>query len=109
MPVVGGDDVHTGGPPPTPPASQTFWSASATGSGEEVLNWKPSGGTWRVVVMNADARPGVAADVSIGAKLDNWVWLGVGLVIAGLVVAFAAAGLIHLGVRRTQNPARPER
>ena len=27
-----GYDVQTGGPPPTPPASQTFWSASATGS-----------------------------------------------------------------------------
>jgi len=99
--------VQAGGPPRTPPASQTFWSASVTGSGEQVLDWKPSGGTWRVVVMNADAKPGVAVDASIGAKLDDWVWLGVGLLVAGVVFAFAAAGLIHLGVRRTENLAEP--
>jgi len=87
-------------------ASRRF-AASATGSGEQVLNWKPSGGTWRVVVMNADGSPHVAVDASIGAKLDNWFWVGIGLLVAGLVLAFAAAGLIHLGVRRTEEPAQP--
>ena len=103
-----GYDLQTGGPPPTPPASQTFWSASATGTGNQVLDWKPTGGTWRVVVMNADGSPRVAVDASIGAKLDDWFWVGVGLLIAGLLFALAAAGLIHLGVRRTQAPAQPE-
>ncbi len=102
-----GYDLHTGGPPPTPPGSQTFWSASATGTGNQVLDWKPSGGTWRVVVMNADGSPRVAVDASIGAKLDNWFWVGVGLLIAGLLFAFAAAGLIHFGVRRTQASGQP--
>ena len=57
--------------------------------------------------MNADGSPRVAVDASIGAKLDDWAWVGVRLLIAGLLFAFAAAGLIHLGVRRTQAPAQP--
>jgi hypothetical protein len=98
-----GYDVQSGGPPATAPASQTFWSASAAGSGEQVLDWKPSGGTWRVVVMNADGSPRVAVDASIGAQLDNWVWVGVGLLVAALLFAFAAAALIHLGVTRAAS------
>ena len=57
--------------------------------------------------MNADGSPRVAVDASIGAKLDNWFWVGVGLLIAGLLFAFAAAGLIHFGVRRTQASGQP--
>jgi hypothetical protein len=102
-----GYDAKTGGPPSTPPASQTFWAASATGSGKQVVDWKPSGGTWRVVVMNADGSPHVAVDASIGAKLDNWLWIGAGLLVAGLLFAFAAAGLIHLGIKRTEAPPQP--
>jgi hypothetical protein len=57
--------------------------------------------------MNADGSPRVAVDASIGAKLDNWFWVGAGLLVAGLLFAFAAAGLIHLGVKRTEEPAQP--
>ena len=51
--------------------------------------------------------PRVAVDASIGARLDNWFWVGAGLLVAGLVFAFAAAGLIHLGVRHAEEPAQP--
>ena len=54
--------------------------------------------------MNADGSPHVAVDASIGAQLDNWFWVGAALLIAGLLLAFAAAGLIHLGIRRTEQP-----
>ena len=57
--------------------------------------------------MNADGSPRVTVDASVGAKLDNWFWVGAGLLVAGLVFAFVAAGLIHLGVRRTKEPAQP--
>ncbi len=58
-----------GGPPEGPPAEQTFWVASATGAGEQTLEWEPEDGSWNVVVMNADGSRGVAADLSIGAEL----------------------------------------
>ena len=38
--------------PAAPPGAQTFWVASATGSGEQTLKWKPEDGNWRAVVMN---------------------------------------------------------
>jgi hypothetical protein len=102
-----GYDVLAGGPPSAPPSSQRFWAASVTGSGEQVLDWKPSAGTWRLVVMNAAGSPRVAVDAGIGAKLDNLIWVGVALLIAALIFAFIAAGLIHLGVRRSAAPAQP--
>ena len=83
------------GPPPPP------------GSGEQVLDWKPSGGTWRVVVMNADGSPRVTVDASVGAKLDNWSGSAPDCSSPRLVLAFAAAGLIHLGIRRSKAPAQP--
>jgi hypothetical protein len=57
--------------------------------------------------MNADGSARVAIDASLGAKLDNWIWVGAGLLLAGLVFAFAAAGLIHLGVQCTEEPGQP--
>src|SRR4029453_11053818 len=44
-----------GGPPGGSPAAQTFWAASATGAGEQTLEWEPENGSWNAVVMNADA------------------------------------------------------
>ena len=71
-------DVLAGGRPSAPPGSQSFWAASVTGSGEQVLDWKPSAGTWRLVVMNAGGSPRVAVDASVGAKLANLIWVGAG-------------------------------
>ena len=67
-----------GGAPSGPPGDETFWAASATGTGEQTLDWEPEDGDWRVVVMNADASRGVSADMSIGAELDSVLWIGLG-------------------------------
>ena len=72
-----------GGAPEGPPADQTFWAASATGAGEQTLEWEPEDGSWNVVVMNADGSRGVAADLSIGGELDPLIWIGVGLLVGG--------------------------
>ena len=89
-----------GGAPEGGPADQTFWAASATGSGEQTLEWEPEDGSWNVVVMNADGSRGVAADLSIGAELDPLIWIGVGLLLGGLLLAAAAALAITAGIRR---------
>lgn len=90
--------VHSGGAPPAGAAKQDFWVASSVGSGEQVLTWEPEDGSWNVVVMNADASPYVAADLSIGAELDNLLWIGVAIVAAGIVLLALAAWTIYAGV-----------
>ena len=89
-----------GGAPVSPPSEQTFWVASATGSGEQTVDWKPQAGDWRAVVMNRDAARGVAADMSIGAELDSVLWIGAALLGIGALVAAGAAIAITAGIRR---------
>ncbi len=92
--------ARTGGPPGARPAAETFWAASATGAGEQTLEWVPKSGHWNAVVMNADGSRGVAADLSIGAELDPLLWIGIGLLIGGVLLAFVAALAITAGTRR---------
>ena len=72
----------------------------ASGSGEQTLEWDPEDGDWRAVVMNADGRRGVSSEMSIGAELDSVIWIGVGLLAAGALLAGGAALAITAGVRR---------
>jgi hypothetical protein len=71
-----------------------------TGSGEQTLDWDPEEGHWRAVVMNADASRGVASDLSIGAELDSVLWIGIGLLGAGVLFAAGTALAITAAVRR---------
>ena len=50
--------------------------------------------------MNADGSRGVAAELSIGGELDPLIWIGVGLLVGGGLLAAAAALAITAGVRR---------
>ena len=91
---------RSGGAPASPPGDETFWVASATGAGEQLLEWEPEDGFWRAVVMNADGSRGVSADMSIGAELDSVLWIGIGLLVVGALLAAGAALAITAGVRR---------
>jgi Domain of unknown function (DUF4389) len=92
---------RTGGPPAGPPGDETFWVASASGAGEQTLEWEPEDGSWTVVAMNADASRGVSTELSIGAELDSVLWIGIGLLVAGGLLAAAAALAITAGARRS--------
>lgn len=89
-----------GGAPDSPSAEETFWAASTSGSGEQTLDWEPEDGNWTVVAMNADATRGVAAELSIGAELDQVIWVGIGLLIADALLGAGAAFPITAGVHR---------
>jgi hypothetical protein len=88
------------------PELQDFWVASATGSGEQQLDWEARGGRWAIVVMNADGAPGVAADVEIGARSDAVTPIAVGLLVTGGLLSLIAVGLIVFGVRGRPRPLR---
>ena len=91
---------RAGGAPSVPPRTATFWVASAAGSGEQTLEWDTQDGDWRAVVMNENTMRGVSAEMSIGAELDSVLWIGIGLLAAGGLLASGAALAITAGVRR---------
>ncbi|MCC3291054.1 DUF4389 domain-containing protein [Arthrobacter sp. zg-Y1110] len=91
---------------PAPPGEQDFWSVSSAGTGTQELEWPLQEGEWTVVVMNADAAPGVTADLQAGIRSDvlgplAW-WLLIGAVVlvlggAALILAAILAGRKHGG------------
>jgi hypothetical protein len=82
---------------PATPASQHIWVASTTGP--EPLKWSPREGHWSVVLMNADGSKGVAADVTLGAKVGYLGWLAAGLLAVGAALLALAVFLITRGGR----------
>ena len=93
-----------GGAPSGAPGTQTFWAASSSGAGEQTLEWDPEDGDWRAVVMNEDASRDMTADMSIGAELDSVLWIGIGLLVLGALLAAGAALAITAGARRRRPP-----
>jgi hypothetical protein len=83
------------------PTASTFWVASTSGAGEQVLDWDAEDGSWRVVVMNADGSSPVDAELSIGAELDALIWIGIGVLVAGGIFGLVSAGLVYAGMRRS--------
>ena len=104
--LLPGDEAYrhgTGTAQPRPPAAQSFWAASAVGSGEQSLLWDIEGGEWGVVFMNADASPEVKVDAQVGVKTNLFLPIGIGLFLGGLVAGAVGAGLVLLGVRRDEE------
>jgi len=103
---VNGDTVsyrtHPGGPPASPPARQNFWRAARIGTGEVTTTWKVTGGTWVIVLMNATATSNVNAAVSVGVKTNLVLWIGLGLVVVGLIFGGAGTAMIF-----SARPPRP--
>ena len=98
--VVGGGDLASA------PGAQHFWVASSTGSGARTLKWEPHSGSWTVVVMNANGRPGVGAQTDLGARMPAVVWIAIGFVIAGIVFLTGGVMLIAGAIRgRRATPA----
>lgn len=94
----------SGGRPQSAPAKQRFWVASTTGPGARSLVWNPENGSWTVVVMNADARPGIDVKADLGARIPDLLWITIGLLVAGAVLMAGGAFLVLGAVRR--RPAR---
>lgn len=94
---------------PRPPGQSHIWAAVASGAGRRTLEWKVAKGDWSVVVMNADGSRKVDANISLGAKLRFIFWLGLGVLLFGLLVLAGGAALIYIGARRgraaAQSPA----
>ena len=83
-----------------PPLQQSFWVASAAGPGRQTVTWPSESGEWAVVVMNADAAPGVMADVSVGADTGLLLPVGLGAIAVGIVLLAIGLPVMLAAVRR---------
>jgi hypothetical protein len=98
-------EFQSGGAPASAPETQDFWVASSTGPGTRTLTWNLTNGSWTVVVMNADRRPGIDVRADLGARIPALLWIAVGLLLAGAVFAAGGALLITGAIHR--RPADP--
>ena len=89
-----------GGESASAPGTQDFWVASATGAGPQTVVWEPADGSWTVVVMNADGRPGIDVGADLGARMPAVLWIAVGVIIAGAIFGAGGALLIVGAIRR---------
>jgi hypothetical protein len=87
------------------PTDQTFWAATASGSGVQTLRWEVEGGSWSIVVMHPDGTPAVRAEVSVGVKIGALIGILVGLWIAAVLTLGGATALIAWGARGSTTPA----
>jgi hypothetical protein len=81
----------------TAPTSQTFWSASVAGAGQQELTWRVTGGSWAAVLMNADGSAGINVSTTIGVRAGfllpvALLLLGLGLILTGIAVALIIRG-----------------
>jgi hypothetical protein len=63
--------TNVGTAPPGPPGTETFWATSGEGTEMQTLDWTIESGDWTVVIMNADAAAGVAAELAFGAAPES--------------------------------------
>jgi hypothetical protein len=96
-----GDETKNvaGGTPRSAPGTQNLWVASDTGRGTRTLVWAPEDGSWTVVVMNADARPGIDVGADLGARMPAVTWIAVGALAAGGLFLSGGALLIAGAIR----------
>ena len=86
--------------PSVPPADAGIWVASTSGAGERSVAWPLEDGDWTVVLMNADAGAGVAAEVAAGATVPSLGWAVGGLLVLAGLFALVALVVLLLALRK---------
>jgi hypothetical protein len=92
--------THRGDAVPDVPASGSFWTAHAAGTGSQTLVWTARAGNWVVVAMNPDGSAGLTVRADIGAALPGLPWIAGGLLAGGILLAIGGVLLIVIPVRR---------
>jgi len=92
---------HPGDSRPAVPTAQTFWRASAHGSGTRTLEWGIETGSYMLVLMNSDGSAGVDLNTVVGAKIPPILFgVGVSLLVGGVVALAIGTLMILLAARR---------
>lgn len=109
--TVDGHDAadHPGTGVPAAPAAALPWAARTQGTGNLTLTWAVRDGDWTVVVMNADASPGLSVRAEAGISALALPWLASEMLGVGLLTGVAAVVLIVVPVRMAsaRKPGAP--
>lgn len=100
-------DVVDGNRAPAEPSGEDLWVASASGAGQVELTWDVEPGRWAIVVMNTDASRGVEVEASIGVRIPALAWIGLGLLLAALVLLPIAVVAIVWGASGSRSVVAP--
>jgi hypothetical protein len=91
---------HAGADTAPAPTGQTFWVASASGTGDQTLQWNVTGGTYAIILMNADGSAPLDAQVALGLKMPAFVHgVGLGLLIGGIVLLAGGGVMLFFGIK----------
>jgi hypothetical protein len=98
---------HDGQAPATPPASAVSWTAQATGTGTQTLEFdaQRQRGDQVVVVMNADGSRSVSGRAESTVTQPSLPGIASGLLAVGVVLGVGAALLIVEPLRRVRGQA----
>jgi len=97
-------DRREGSARPGSPEAQTFWLAKGSGTNPS-LNWKIRDGSYRLVVMNSDASPGVSIDGRFGLTVPHLFGFGISALVGGAVATFIGVLLFVFGLRTPRRPS----
>ena len=92
---------------PAPPSSETFWVQEAYGAGTQTLEWELEEGSYSLVLMNANGSAGLELSVIVAASIPVLFWIGLGLLIAGVVGLVLGIVMIVLAARRPREAQPP--
>jgi hypothetical protein len=103
-----GEGVVVPGGPPARPGAQDIWTASASGPGTQELVWRPPSGSgdWSLVVVNADARPGVAVTADLAATAPFLATTYTALFFTGAVLVVLGGLLVYFLLRNVSRELR---
>jgi len=92
---------HPGSSEPASPTSQTFWKESEYGTGTRALEWETEVGSHSNVLMNDDGSAGLDLSAVFAVKAPGTlVWIGVGILLGGIVVLAVGGLMVFFAVRK---------
>ncbi|MDI9927198.1 DUF4389 domain-containing protein [Rhodococcus cerastii] len=112
FPFRAGYDNVTGSDTAASPLDQPWWFDRASGTGTTELEWRPQGGSWTMVVMNADGSAGVDVDVRAGVRVQSLGPVAASVLAASALLLVLGVGAIVFGAsglgRRTASETAAE-
>ena len=95
--------LEAGTAPKTAPINARIWTAQVSGPGAQTLTWRPTGGTWTIVMMHPDGSAGLSVTADMGATVPDLAWFAAALFAVGVLLLGAAVPLIAVPVIRASR------